>query len=225
VRNASDELESETFVVISGDALTDIDLGKLVAYHATFGAMATICLKSVPNRSSFGIVVTREDGTSSGSSRSPTGSGVQRHDQHRRLRAWSRTSSSTSRDTVFELPQDLFPLMLDKGMPMYGYVADGYWCDVGHFESYLKAHRDVLDGLVDVDIPRVPASARVWWWGGADGRLAQREARRAVVSDTTPRRSRRLGIDLAPPHPHTLAEPEPGDVDVDEAVEHVAGAP
>src|SRR5947208_8898341 len=61
VRLASDKLD-ETFAVISGDALTDVDLGKLVAFHEDKGAAVTIGLKSVPNPLEFGIVVTDDEG-------------------------------------------------------------------------------------------------------------------------------------------------------------------
>src|SRR5438067_9335291 len=63
VKNAEDELRDETFIVISGDALTDIDLTELVRFHREKGAVATLCLKSVPNPLEFGVVITREDGT------------------------------------------------------------------------------------------------------------------------------------------------------------------
>src|SRR5262245_56519172 len=61
VRNASEELD-DTFLVISGDVLTDIDLTALVDAHKGSGAFASIALKHVENPLEFGIVITRPDG-------------------------------------------------------------------------------------------------------------------------------------------------------------------
>src|SRR3954447_4952808 len=62
VKTAEDRLRDEPFIVISGDALTDIDLTALYAYHEERGALVTVCLKRVPNPLEFGIVITDEDG-------------------------------------------------------------------------------------------------------------------------------------------------------------------
>src|SRR5207245_7437484 len=62
VKNAQEYLD-EPFIVISGDALTDIDLGKVMAYHKEKGASATIVLTSVSNPLEFGVVITNPDGT------------------------------------------------------------------------------------------------------------------------------------------------------------------
>jgi mannose-1-phosphate guanylyltransferase/phosphomannomutase len=61
VRNAA-EMLGETFVVVSGDALTDIDLDEVVGFHRRRGALATVVLKRMPNPLEFGIVITEEDG-------------------------------------------------------------------------------------------------------------------------------------------------------------------
>ena len=87
VRNARDELD-ERFLVISGDVLTDIDLSEVVAFHDKRGGLATLALKAVDNPLEFGIVITNEDGSIERFLEKPTlGTGLQRHDQHRHLRA------------------------------------------------------------------------------------------------------------------------------------------
>jgi mannose-1-phosphate guanylyltransferase/phosphomannomutase len=169
VKNAQEELEGGTFIVISGDALTDIDLTKLVEFHRMKSALATVCLKSVENPLEFGIVITREDGAIERFLEKPN---------------WGQVFSDTINtgiyvlepeifeyipaETVFDFSHDLFPVLLDKGLPLFGYVADGYWCDVGHFDSYLKAHQDVLDGRVDVEIPGFSIGRGIWLGEGAE---------------------------------------------------------
>lgn len=169
VKNAEDELRDETFLAIVGDALTDIDLSKLVAFHHEKGAVATLCLVSVPNPLEFGIVITREDGSVERFLEKPN---------------WGQVFSDTintgiyvlepevfefvPEGGVFDFSEDLFPLLLDKGLPLYGYLADGYWCDVGNVEGYLAVQRDVLDGKVDVEIPGFALGEGIWLGEGAE---------------------------------------------------------
>jgi len=51
-----------------------------------------------------------------------------------------------------DFSQDLFPYLLLKKEPMYGYVMDDYWCDIGDLQAYLQAHYDVLEGKIQLDI-------------------------------------------------------------------------
>ena len=111
MRNATDELD-DTFLVISGDVLTDIDLGAFVeAHQATAARSASIALKRVENPLEFGIVITRDDGIDRAVPReADVGRGVLRHDQHRHLRARARRSSTTSRaGEVVDFSGDVFP--------------------------------------------------------------------------------------------------------------------
>ncbi len=169
VKNAEDELRDDTFVVISGDALTDIDLTKLVQYHREKGAVATICLKSVPNPLEFGVVITREDGSIDRFLEKPN---------------WGEVFSDTintgiyvlepeifdliPENTVFDFSEDLFPLILDKGLPLFGYVAEGYWTDVGTIDSYMNAQRDVLEAKVQVEPPGFALGERIWLGEGSE---------------------------------------------------------
>ena len=61
-----------------------------------------------------------------------------------------------------------FPAVLDDGKPLFGYVADGYWEDVGTLEAYLKAHQDILDQRVQVDIAGFQLRPGVWLGKGAE---------------------------------------------------------
>src|SRR6266571_2642032 len=151
VRNAAEQLH-DTFLVISGDALTDVDLGELVAFHRRSGAMGTVALKHMENPLEFGIVITREDG---------------RIERFLEKPHWGQVFSDTINTGIYVLePEvfdhipdgpsdfagDIFPKLLELGAPLYGFVVDGYWEDVGNLEAYQKAHQDILDGRVKVDI-------------------------------------------------------------------------
>jgi mannose-1-phosphate guanylyltransferase/phosphomannomutase len=168
VRNAMDELD-ERFLVISGDVLTDIDLSAIVRFHEERGAMATIGLKSMENPLEFGIVITREDGSI---------------DRFLEKPGWGQVFSDTINTGIYVLEpeifdyiepnqsidfsSDVFPKLLDAGKPLFGYVAEGYWEDVGTLESYVKVHQDVLDGKVEVNIPGFRLNEGVWLGEGAE---------------------------------------------------------
>lgn len=168
VRNAMDEL-TERFLVISGDVLTDIDLSKILAFHEEKGALATIGLVAVENPLEFGIVITEEDGSVERFLEKPT---------------WGQVFSDTINTGIFVLEPEIFdyipegrpvdfsgevfPALLADGKPLYGAVAEGYWEDVGTLESYVSSHKDVMDGLVDVDVPGFALSQGVWLGEGAD---------------------------------------------------------
>ncbi|MDQ6928510.1 MAG: sugar phosphate nucleotidyltransferase, partial [Actinomycetota bacterium] len=168
VGNAKDELD-ETFLVISGDVLTDIDLSALVQVHKDKGAMATIALKSMENPLEFGIVITHDDGSIERFLEKPT---------------WGQVFSDTVNTGIYVLEpgifdhipegksvdfsSDVFPQLLEEGKPLFGHVAEGYWEDVGTLDAYVKAHQDVLDGKVELDVPGFRVADGVWLGEGAE---------------------------------------------------------
>jgi len=169
VRNAEDALRDEPFLVISGDALTDMDLTGLVRFHKEKGALVTVALAKVPDPLEFGIVITEEDGQIQRFLEKPT---------------WGQVFSDTVNTGLYvmepevlaEIPPgqvvdwsaDVFPKLLDRGAPLYGYVSDSYWEDVGTHESYLKVQADVLAGRVQTDIAGFEVSPGVWVAEGAE---------------------------------------------------------
>jgi mannose-1-phosphate guanylyltransferase/phosphomannomutase len=163
------DLLDETFLVISGDVLTDIDLTKLLEFHRRQQAVATIGLTSVENPLEFGIVITREDGSIERFLEKPT---------------WGQVFSDTINTGIYVLEpeifdqipagrsvdfsSDVFPALLAAGKPMFGAVVEGYWEDVGTLEAYLSAHKDVLDGKVAASIPGFSINDGVWLGEGAE---------------------------------------------------------
>ena len=185
VKNAEKLLTGdEPFVVISGDALTDIDLGELVEYHKRMGGAVTIALKRVDDPLDFGVVITAEDGRIERFLEKPT---------------WGQVFSDLINTGIYvvepwvlgEIPAegpydfsaDLFPKLMEKGHELYGFTAEGYWCDVGSRDSYLDVHRDVLDGKAKIYVPGVHAREGVWV---ADSAVIDPDARlgdKVVIGD------------------------------------------
>src|SRR5918996_506040 len=162
VRLATQRLD-ETVLVISGDALCDVDLTKLIEAHRERGAAVTIGLKSVDNPLEFGIVVTDEDG---------------RIERFLEKPSWGQVFSDTINtgiyvlepevlnhvpdDRPFDFSKELFPLLLEMGRPLYGFVCDGYWQDIGNLDQYRQANFDALDGQVQLNIPGIRLRGNVW---------------------------------------------------------------
>jgi mannose-1-phosphate guanylyltransferase / phosphomannomutase len=167
VRNARDEL-TERFLVISGDVLTDIDLTSLIQFHDKNDALATLALCAVDNPLEFGIVITREDGSIERFLEKP---------------CWGQVFSDTINTGIYVLEpgifdmiadgrpvdfsSEVFPAVLESGGRIFGYVASSYWEDVGTTAAYLKAHEDILDGRVDVDIAGFEVQPGVWQGKGS----------------------------------------------------------
>ncbi len=168
VRHASDRLD-ETFLVISGDALCDIDLRKIVDFHKQKGAAVTIGLKHVENPLEFGIVVTDEDG---------------RVERFLEKPSWGQVFSDTINtgiyvlepevlrhvptDRPYDFSKELFPLLLEMGRPIYGYVCEGYWQDIGNLDQYRRANFDALDEKVRLNVGGLKIRGDVWIGEGVE---------------------------------------------------------
>jgi mannose-1-phosphate guanylyltransferase/phosphomannomutase len=150
VRNARRYLD-DTFLVVSGDALTDFDLRALVDYHRQQRALATLTLYRVPNPLEYGLVIAEPDG---------------RIRQFQEKPSWGEVFSDTINTGIYVLEpeildgidpheavdfsREVFPRLLAGGRPLFGYVAGGYWSDIGDLDSYRRANADVLLGKVRV---------------------------------------------------------------------------
>jgi mannose-1-phosphate guanylyltransferase / phosphomannomutase len=143
-----------TFLVVSGDALTDIDLGAFLDFHRNSGAMATLALKRVENPLEFGVVITQEDGRIERFLEKPTWGEVFSDTINTGIYALEvEVLNEIPTDEPLDFSKDLFPRLLANGAPLYGYVAEGYWKDIGNFTQYQEANRDALDGKVRLSIP------------------------------------------------------------------------
>jgi mannose-1-phosphate guanylyltransferase/phosphomannomutase len=158
-------LLDSTMIVISGDALTDLDLTRVVAFHRERGAVATLAVKSVENPLDFGLVIADEEG---------------RVERFLEKPGWGEVFSDRINTGIYVLepevleriggdePSDfsrnVFPAILEEGLPIYACPLrdDEYWQDVGSTEQFAQANRDALDGRVNVQIPGVELSPGVW---------------------------------------------------------------
>jgi mannose-1-phosphate guanylyltransferase / phosphomannomutase len=157
------DLLSGSFLVVSGDALTDLDVREVVAFHREKGAAATLVLKRVPDPLEFGIVMTKEDGRIERFLEKPT---------------WGQVFSDAINtgiyvlepevldlmpvDEPYDFSSQLFPMMLDKGLPLYGHSTSAYWTDVGNTDAFMQANQDVLAGKVNTEPGGFELAPSVW---------------------------------------------------------------
>jgi mannose-1-phosphate guanylyltransferase/phosphomannomutase len=163
VKMAHDLLIGETFLVISGDALTNLDLFAVVRHHREQGNDVTIALQRVTNPLEFGVVVTDESGRIVRFLEKPS---------------WGEVFSDTintgiyvlepsildrmQRGKVYDFSKDLFPDMLREGAKLGGYVIDAYWTDIGNLEQYQQANYDAISGYVGIEFPGTQVAPGVY---------------------------------------------------------------
>ena len=151
VRNVREFFGDSPFVVMAGDALTDIDLTALVATHEANDWVATLAVKRVANTREYGVVVTGSDGRVQGFQEKP--------DPAEALSDLANCMIYVLEPQAFDhfpdrqevdFANDVFPALLERDVPFGVHVTDAYWNDVGSLPEYLQGNLDVLTGAVDV---------------------------------------------------------------------------
>jgi mannose-1-phosphate guanylyltransferase / phosphomannomutase len=169
VKNAEGALRDDTFLVMSGDALTDVDLDALIDVHRRSGALVTVGLKSVPDPLEYGIVIREPDGRITRFLEKPTWGQVFSDTVNTGIYVMEpEVLRDVPEDTEVDWSADVFPLLLERGAPLYGCLLEGYWEDVGTLESYHQAHAAVLNREVEVEIDAFEVSPGVWLGEGAE---------------------------------------------------------
>jgi mannose-1-phosphate guanylyltransferase len=153
VRNVRDFFGDETFLIISGDALTDIDLGALWARHREAGGIGTLALKRVDDPSQLGVVIVAEDGRIQGFQEKP--------DPAEALSNLGNCGIYVFEPEIFDhfpnkdfvdWAQDVFPVLLEQDVPFYGHEIEEYWNDVGSLNEFRQGNFDAVTGVVKVEL-------------------------------------------------------------------------
>lgn len=153
----------DTFVVVSGDALTDVDLGEVVAFHKEKGALATIALHRVYDTAEFGVVDIDEEGAILGFQEKPDPKEAISTLANTGIYVFEpRALDYVPEGTFFDFARDVFPRFLENGERFVGYEGDFYWSDIGTLQSYRVAQYDVLSGKVKVRIPGEKRGKTLW---------------------------------------------------------------
>ena len=160
---------SETFVVLSGDAVTDFDLTEAIDYHRRKSALATLMLYEVEDPTEYGVVAAEDDGRVTRFFEKPKADEAFGHIVNTGIYVLEpEVLSSVPYDTPYDFGRELFPRLLRNMEPVYGCRAPGYWCDIGNLLQYRSAHFDTLMGRVNLKISGKQVDEGVWIGDGCD---------------------------------------------------------
>lgn len=152
VKNCADFYGDEDFLVISGDAACDFDLGELMRAHREHSPAVTLALYPHSQPLRYGLALCGRD--------SFIRSFVEKPDWEHVVTNLVNTgiyivSSDAMRlvpeDTAFDFAKDLFPLLLERGEKLFGLPMCGYWCDIGTPQSYYQCCADALEGKLIIN--------------------------------------------------------------------------
>ncbi len=147
----------DTFVVLCGDALIDLDLTAAVKWHKQQGSIATVIMKSVPREevSSYGVVVTDDQGRIKAFQEKPAITAALSTDINTGIYIFEpEVLDYIPSGQVYDIGGDLFPHLVEIGAPFYGISMDFQWVDIGKVPDYWRAIRGVLAGEIhNVQIP------------------------------------------------------------------------
>ena len=168
VRNAADFIrEGDSFIVMSGSVITDIDLGLLIRFHEGRGALASVALSKTAVNTDYGMASLAEDGRITRFTESPDWGLAVSSYISTGIYALSAEVLDFIPEGVFsDFGRDIIPLLLKEPRGVYGLNIRGYWQDIGDLNAYRRCHRDILDGKVLLPLP-VGSGDGVWLEKGA----------------------------------------------------------
>jgi mannose-1-phosphate guanylyltransferase/mannose-1-phosphate guanylyltransferase/phosphomannomutase len=163
VRNAADFL-GDSFLIISGDALTDIDLATMRDFHQSHDGVATLATRRVAETDQFGVVITGDDARIQGFQEKPDPSealsdlancGIYMFDaeifDYFPPPGGSKLAGPEDPDGFADWAMDVFPALLEGDVPFYSHEVDAYWNDIGNLTELTQGNFDALTGAVGVD--------------------------------------------------------------------------
>lgn len=183
VRRASGFLsETESFLVISGDALTDHDLGAMRQAHESGDGIATLATKRVIDTSEYGVAIVGEDGRVQGFQEKPDpaealsdlancGIYMFRREIFEHFPPQDHVSPAGGDDQppgFVDWAQDVLPALLDGDVPFYSHEIDAYWNDIGNLDEYMRGNFDALTGEVAVERLEPEVAEGIYAGDGSD---------------------------------------------------------
>lgn len=152
----------ETFLVLSSDALTDINLKRIISYHKKKNALITIALAKVEDVSQFGVVIQDEDAKIVGFQEKPDPSLALSDMANAGIYVMEPGILKMIPDGFYDFGKELFPKLVEERAPIYGYPMIEYWNDVGGLDKYIQSSYDAMRGIVRIRIPGRKVAKSTW---------------------------------------------------------------
>lgn len=154
VKNCADFIGNDDFLVISGDAICDLDLGALMRERKKRDALCVLALYASSEPTLFGLAVTDGEERIRAFIEKPDWTRVVTDRVNTGIYAMSpRMLELIPDDRESDFGKDIFPALLKENGGIFGMEAEGYWCDVGTPMAYYQCCVDVLSGKAELDIP------------------------------------------------------------------------
>lgn len=159
----------ETFIVVSGDGMTDVNIEKLYSEHKKTGAMATMALKEIPMSevSNFGVVVVDNQSRISGFQEKPSMEEAKSNLVNTGIYIFeTEIFKYIPANTFYDFAKNVFPAMMANNELFYGCVIEDYWNDIGTMKQYQQSSLDIVNKQVNIKMP-YSESANGWIAGSA----------------------------------------------------------
>ncbi|OGC23414.1 hypothetical protein A2291_08030 [candidate division WOR-1 bacterium RIFOXYB2_FULL_42_35] len=152
----------ETFLILSSDALTDINLAKIVAFHKEKKALITIAMAKVEDVTEFGVVITDDNGQVIGFQEKPPQEEAKSNMVNAGIYVMEPEVLNIIPEGFYDFGKQLFPQLVAEQAAIYGYPMLGYWSDVGSLEKYIESSYDAMKGSVCINIPGNKIAKSAW---------------------------------------------------------------
>lgn len=154
---------NDTFIVMSGDGLTGINLSQAVEFHKGKKSVATMVLKNIDSRLEYGVTLTDAQGRIKKFIEKPSWGEVFSNAVNTGIYIFEpKVFDYIPRNKFFDFGNDFWPLLLKKREKIFAYKMEEYWCDIGNLAEYRKAQRDVLEKKIKVSVPGKEIKANIW---------------------------------------------------------------
>lgn len=168
VKKAESFLNTGTFLVMSGDGLTRVDITRLLTFHRKSRSLGTMGLKDIDSRFDYGVTIVNTFGRIKKFIEKPYWSDVFSNQVNTGIYVFEPSIfKKMPSNEVYDFGHQLWPKMLKNGDPIFGFPVKAYWCDVGSLSEYRRAQRDMLDQKVGYSLPGRQIRKGVWIEDGA----------------------------------------------------------
>ena len=163
VKFAKEFLE-DTFIIISGDALTDFDLQKGIQFHEEKDALMTIFMAKTKNPTYYGIMKVNDEGKIIAFKEKPKSNEVFSNIVNTGIYVVNpKIFSYFPQKETIDFSKEILPILLQNGSKIVGYLAEGYWIDIGNHSQYEQAKEDLKQNKVCVNESRRRMLSSLIW--------------------------------------------------------------
>lgn len=167
VKNAEEFFDEEPMVVFNGDILTDINISQIIELHKKKKARVTLTLTRVEDPTAYGLIILDEDHRVKHFIEKPSWEQISLHAGVSTVNAGiyvidPKIFRGVPKGVEYSFERQLFPSLLERGEPIYGFVSDRYWIDIGNPVQYQQAHEAILRNEVAVKIFGTRIDGKIW---------------------------------------------------------------